>query len=95
MSDDLLQIARSEVYDISTELDLQTEKYLSLQERVGYGGQVLGKNISLLNKLKDATHMRGIVKFIGLIFLVTTVIFTALYREELAKAFKRHVGRSV
>ena len=64
MDDTLIEMAQNEVGLINEELDMQTEKYMNLQKKLGRSSEILDRNRVLLDKLKKATQMRGILKFI-------------------------------
>lgn len=77
MAEALIDLAKGEIGDINDELDLQTEKYLTLQKKLCVGNEILYKNRILLNKLKNTTQMKGIITFI--VFMALMVIITVFF----------------
>lgn len=94
MSDALIEMVRSEVGSISDELDLQNEKYMSLHKSLGKNSEILGRNIVLLNRLKSATQMRHIVKFMALIVFLVCIALSLIHHELISSVVGRWLGKN-
>lgn len=93
MDDTLIEIAQNEVGLINEELDMQTEKYMNLQKKLGRGSEVLDRNRALLDKLKKATQMREILKFICAIILVVAIVLGVLNYRTVSDAVTSIIGK--
>lgn len=71
----LMRAAEHELASINEELDLQTEKFVGIQEKVGMHRRNLYENDTALGKLKSALKIR---KFVILI-LVVAIVFSVLF----------------
>lgn len=56
----LAGLAQSELVVIDEELDLQTEKYIELQKKLGNNRAILDRSWLVLGKLQEATKMQRI-----------------------------------
>lgn len=88
MDDTLIEMAQSEVGLVNEELDIQTEKYMSLQKKLGLNSEILDRNRALLTSLKKRTEMKEIMKFVGLIFLVVVLVVGISHYKQHFNSFK-------
>lgn len=70
----LAGLAHSELVTVGDELDLQTEKYIQLQKKLGSNRTILDRSRLILIKLEEATKMRRIL----LSMLVMLAVFVTL-----------------
>lgn len=94
-----MELASTEVSNVSDELDLQTEKYIELQRKLGIQRESLYKNRSSLQKLKDSINMKNIVKLlIGIKFIFLFFIFIKKYdviSKKISEFKVKSVGESI
>lgn len=83
-----IKIIEKELGFVDEELELQGEKFMSIQKKLGISSQILERNRTLLQKLKAATQMRKIFNFIGLILLVFMTFLIAVKYEKVIKELK-------
>lgn len=94
---ELMNGARTEIFNISGELDLQTEKLKGVQQKLGINKTALDNNWTVLNKLKKSTEMTRIIKTIVGILLTFCILYATMkyaslstnYKEEVIKSIKR------
>jgi len=65
----LAKYAKSEINSVDEIIDLQTEKYIELQKKIGNHKSILLRTSQVMQKLKEATKIRKILIYIFLIFL--------------------------
>jgi len=81
MSDALIEMARGEVLSINDELGIQNEKYMSLQKSLSRNSEIIGRNVVLLNKLKNATQMKHLLRMMFLIVFLVCVALAVINHE--------------
>lgn len=74
----LLKDARSELEGIDEVLDIQTEKYIDLQKKIGKGKTILFRTRNLMKKLEDAAKTNEILISIFIIFIFFTIAFSLI-----------------
>lgn len=65
----LAKYAKNEINSVDEIIDLQTEKYIELQKKIGNHKSILLRTSQVMQKLKEATKIRKILIYIFLIFL--------------------------
>lgn len=71
----LVRSAEHELASINEELDIQTEKFVGIQEKVGMHRRSLYENGSALERLKSALRIRKFIILILLIAIVFSILF--------------------
>lgn len=70
---EMINNAQKEIADINDELDLQTDKFLSLQKKLGYRRSFLYDNDSAMKDLRKALKIKKFMILIGIIAIIFTI----------------------
>lgn len=80
----LANLANQESINIKEELDIQTEKFIELQKKLGVRRTFLYDNDNAVKELKNALKIKKFLIILAMIFIVFSLCYCCLiYRNKL------------
>lgn len=70
---EMINSAQKEMNDINSELELQTDKFLNLQKKLGHRRSFLYDNDSAMKDLRKALKIKKFLILIGIIMIIFTI----------------------